>query len=308
MVPALVGRLALGDPRHRGHHLDRVDRVLADRGLLREHHRVGAVEDRVGHVGDLGARRARGVDHRVEHLRRRDRRTRERAGDLEQLLLDHRHRSMGSSMPRSPRATITQSETLRIASARSTACGFSILAISGVRVCSRTNVTSSGWRTKRQRDEVDADLRADAQVLEVLLGDGGEVGRLARDVEPLARGDRAADLDLGVDLALGHAHGGHTQADRAVGEVHDLAGRDRGREPGPGDRHLARVAVLAVAVAAHERHAVADAEVGGAVAQRADAQLGARAGPAGWPPDARPGRPPRGRAGPSRRAARPCRG
>src|SRR4051794_17304171 len=56
--------------------------------------------------------------------------------------------SIGISMPRSPRATMTQSDTLRIASARSTACGFSTLTISGVRVCSRTNVTSSGRRTK----------------------------------------------------------------------------------------------------------------------------------------------------------------
>ena len=46
----------------------------ADRGLLGEHHRVGAVEDRVGHVGHLGAGRARGGDHRVEHLRGGDRR------------------------------------------------------------------------------------------------------------------------------------------------------------------------------------------------------------------------------------------
>ena len=55
--------------------------------------------------------------------------------------------SIGSSIPRSPRATMMQSETWRISAARSTACGFSILAMSGTRVCSRTWVTSSGRRT-----------------------------------------------------------------------------------------------------------------------------------------------------------------
>ena len=67
-------RVVLGrgdDPRHR---LDGVDRVLAHAGLTREHHRVGAVEHRVGDVARLGARR-RGVgDHRLEHLGRDDHR------------------------------------------------------------------------------------------------------------------------------------------------------------------------------------------------------------------------------------------
>ncbi len=42
--------------------------------------------------------------------------------------------STGSSIPRSPRATITQSAERMISSAASTACGFSIFAISGSRV------------------------------------------------------------------------------------------------------------------------------------------------------------------------------
>src|SRR5215217_1237027 len=53
----------------------------------------------------------------------------------------------GSSTPRSPRATITQSAARTMSSARSTACGFSIFAISGRRVRSRTCSTSLGRRT-----------------------------------------------------------------------------------------------------------------------------------------------------------------
>ena len=56
--------------------------------------------------------------------------------------------SIRSSMPRSPRATITQSAARTISSARWTACGFSILAIRGSRVCLRRNVMSSARRTK----------------------------------------------------------------------------------------------------------------------------------------------------------------
>ena len=70
--PLAVAGLALGarrDPRHRRHDQRR---IVADRRLGRQHHGVGAVEHGVGDVADLGARRRRGVDHRLQHLRRRD--------------------------------------------------------------------------------------------------------------------------------------------------------------------------------------------------------------------------------------------
>ena len=109
--------------------------------------------------------------------------------------------SIGSSMPRSPRATITQSAARTISSARVTACGFSIFATSGSRVCLRSSTISSARRTKLKRDDVDADPLAGAHVLEVLVGHRGQRRGLARDVQALARGDRAADLDDRVDLA-----------------------------------------------------------------------------------------------------------
>ena len=55
--------------------------------------------------------------------------------------------SIGSSIPRSPRATITQSAARRIDSAFSTPWGFSIFATSGSRVRSRTYSTSLAERT-----------------------------------------------------------------------------------------------------------------------------------------------------------------
>ena len=59
-------------PGDGGHDLDGAHRVLAHRGLFREHHGVASVQDRVRDVGDLGAGRLRRGHHRIEHLGRRD--------------------------------------------------------------------------------------------------------------------------------------------------------------------------------------------------------------------------------------------
>ena len=86
---ALPLRLHLaGDPVHRPH---RLERVVAHRRLRREHDRVGAVEDRVGDVGRLGAGGPRRVDHRLEHLGGGDHRLAVQVGLADDLLLHQRH-------------------------------------------------------------------------------------------------------------------------------------------------------------------------------------------------------------------------
>ena len=66
--------LALGAQAHAAHRGDGLVRMLAGRGFLRQHHRVGAVEHGVGDVEHFGARRDRRLDHRLHHLRRGDHR------------------------------------------------------------------------------------------------------------------------------------------------------------------------------------------------------------------------------------------
>ena len=139
---------------------------------------------------------------------------------------------------------MTQSATRTISSARSTAWGFSIFAMSGARVCSRTN--SDVLRAAHEATAPRGRRRSAGPARrwrEVLLRDGGQLVGRARDVEALARGDGAADLDLGVDLAVAGADRRGAQADGAVGEVEDVAGVDRARR-GPAQEivHPPRVA------------------------------------------------------------------
>ena len=178
---------------------------------------------------------------------------------------------IGSSMPRSPRATMTQSAALRIDSR----------AVDRLRLLDLRDERQAGVAPHRldvlgpahegQRHEVDADALPGAQHLQVAVGDRGEDLRLARDVQPLPGRDGPAELDLAVELLLAGAHGGDAQADRAVGQVHDLAWIDRIGELGDRDGDLPRVAEPVLA--AQERHGAAGLELRAVVAQLADAHL-----------------------------------
>ena len=83
-------------------------------------------------------------------------------------------------------------------------------------------------------------------------------------------GDGAAELDLRVDLPV--AHRGDAQPDRPVGEVHDVAGRDGGRQARPAQGQV--VVVADFPGAALECQVLARLELDHALPQLADAQLG----------------------------------
>ena len=121
--------------------------------------------------------------------------------------------SIRSSMPRSPRATITQSAARTISSARCD--GLRLLDLRDQRQprVLADDVDVLGAPHERQRDEVDADLLAGrAGGSRSSSGTDGQRGGLARDVEALARGDRAADLDDRVDLAVAAARAGRSRS------------------------------------------------------------------------------------------------
>ena len=67
------------------------ERERPHRGLAREHHCIGAVDDGVGHVAGLGAGGPGCLDHRLEHLRGHDAGLAGHQRRANQVLLRERH-------------------------------------------------------------------------------------------------------------------------------------------------------------------------------------------------------------------------
>ncbi len=65
--------------------------ILAGGGFRRQHDRIGAVEDGVGHVAGLGARGTRIFDHGLEHLGGDDHRLAPVCSAPDDVFLNHRH-------------------------------------------------------------------------------------------------------------------------------------------------------------------------------------------------------------------------
>ena len=131
-----------------------------------------------------------------------------------------------------------------------------------------------GAADEAQGHHVDPDLAAGLQVGEVLLGDRRQLVGRAGDVQALARGDAAADLDLGLDLQLvdadarSRAGAPSRRRDTALRRASIARGRPsqeiviRRASPGPSSRPHSKT------------HLVADLELDGALDERADPQLG----------------------------------
>ena len=86
-----AGQVRLGGLGNVRHHVDRAVGKFPDRCLPAQHHRVGAVEDRVGHVAHFRPRRRGVVDHALEHLRRDDHRLADGLASTNEVFLDDRH-------------------------------------------------------------------------------------------------------------------------------------------------------------------------------------------------------------------------
>ena len=105
--------------------------------------------------------------------------------------------SSGISTPRSPRATISASETAMISSRRAIACGFSILAMTSARPLAifRTSMTSSGRCTKesaiQSMSSSSAASRSARSFVRHRRGRDGRVGQ----ADALLVGDAPGDLD-----------------------------------------------------------------------------------------------------------------
>ena len=111
-----------------------------------------------------------------------------------------------------------------MSSSASTACGFSILAMTGMRLPISSMISSDildvlGRTHEGQGDEVGILLDTPAQVLLVLFRQGGHGHGDAGQVQALVIGDNTRDLDEGHDIGLVHLK----DADRDVAVVDQQA-------------------------------------------------------------------------------------
>ncbi len=114
--------------------------------------------------------------------------------------------SSGSSTPRSPRATMIPSKARTISSRLSTACGFSIFAMTGRRMPSSsmirwTSSMSAALRTKESAIMSARRCRAQRRSASSFSESAGTLIVDTGQVEALVVGDLAADLDPGDDVA-----------------------------------------------------------------------------------------------------------
>ena len=238
-MPVAEARLdGAGDPVHVG---DRLDRELADRGLAGEHDRARAVEDRVGDVGRLGARRLGGVDHRLEHLRGRDHRLAALERPQDDPLLQQRHlgrADLDAEVAARDHDAVRLAEDVVEHRNR-----FRLLDL-GDHVSGRAGRLDQGLQRlhvrrgtdERERDVVDPELERELEVVDVLARQRRDRQRDTGQVDALVRRDDAADEHLAVRPAA--VDGADAQTHRAVVDEHVEARLQHRAEHGRRDREV----------------------------------------------------------------------
>ena len=182
--------------------------------------------------------------------------------------------SIGSSIPRSPRATIRQSAARTISSIASTACGFSIFAISGIRVCSRTWLMSSARRTK---DSATRSTPIDSPKRRPSRSSSGRVGRSVSSPGTFRPWREATVPPTSTAASISPSSGRTAVARRRIdpsARYMTSPGSTRLGQPGPRDRHAVCVARLVAVGAARQGQLLARPELREVALERADPQLG----------------------------------
>ncbi len=220
-----AGLHGIDDARHR---LDDGHRALADGRLARQHDRIRPVEDGVGHVRRLRARRARLGDHRVEHLGGRDDRHARLACPADDPLLLHGDLLEGAfnaEVTAGDHDAVRGLEDRREVVQRGAALDFGddrhLDAARLERLADFVDVRAVD--DEARRDEVHAALGDEVEVRLVGVGDDVQAEVDAGDVHAGATLEVAAGLDAGVDgLAL---DGGDGRLEAAVIEEDPVAHR-----------------------------------------------------------------------------------
>ncbi len=221
VAPGAVREVALRLGRDAVHHRHRGQRVRAHRRLLGQHDRVGAVEDGVGDVGDLGARRAGALDHRAQHLGGGDHRLAGAVGLLDEHLL-----RAGHALHRDLHAEIAPRDQEGVGGRHDAVDGGQRLGALDLGHERRVGPGLAhhaprlahvvGAAHERQRDQVHAQRQAARQVGAVLLRQARRADGAARHVDALVRAQPPAGDDAAGDVGGGGAE--HRQLQGAVGQ------------------------------------------------------------------------------------------
>ena len=266
-----VGVVLLGAGDDPVHHGDRLERVVAGRAFGREHDRIRPVVDRRGDVRGLGAGRRRRADHGVEHLGRHHDRLAGQAAGPDDVLLAARHllgRHLDAEVAARHHDRVRGLDQLREVLERGR-----LLDLGHQRRAPGDQAPGLGQVLRAldegQRDPVDPEVEAEAQVGAVLLGERRDRQHDARHVDALVvlQGPAGQHQGLGVVLAAGF----DLQAQLAVVQQQQGARFERGEDLGVGQRRAHLVAGQPVEV---EAEALPGRQLGLAAGDLADPQLG----------------------------------
>ena len=206
-----------------GHRLHRLHGEIAHGGLVAQHHGVHTLVNGAGHVAHLGARRTRGLDHRIEHLRGDDH------GTLgADTLLDDTPLRVGNHLGGKLHAQVAAGDHDAVGSLDDLVDVVQSLLVLDFR--DDLDVAAVGVENilhgpdvarrahERMRDEIDVVLHGPFDEAAVLFGHRRQVDRHARHVDALARTHGASHDELAVQLRIVLAHDADFQL--AVGDQH----------------------------------------------------------------------------------------
>ena len=216
---------------------------VADRGLSREHDRVGAVEDRGGHVVGFRPGRAGRPDHRLEHLRGHDHRTAGRPRRPEQPLLHERdllHRQLHAEVATGHHRGVGDVEDpLEVLHRRA---GLDLRHDRHGPVPHRRAqlLDVGGIPDEGLGDEVDAEVEDVPEHLPIAVRHGRQAEPLGRHVHPLVAADRTRPDAFGLHAIALDPH--DRELHGAVGEQDPVPDPEVVREPRVRGRRAGRIA------------------------------------------------------------------
>ena len=224
-----LGVVALDPPGNGGHRGYGLHRKVADRTLIREHHRICAVEDGIGHIAHFGPGGPGATHHRIEHLGGGDNRDTEAVGLADQLLLQQGHflgRHFDAEVAPCHHHPVTEGQDVVDLVDRLKfldLCHYwGLVAVAADQLADLDHV--GGIAHEAEGHPVDPLLQTKGEIGPILVGESSDRKLHIGEVDPLVVGEHPADGDAAVegllalvDLFNQHLHPAVIEQDAAAG-------------------------------------------------------------------------------------------